>query len=160
MPYWAAAQLQPQRDGLALQCLRQAGFATYAPRLREHRHVHGRKVVHTPLLFPGYLFVLIELQWHTARWTPGVVRIVMNGSGPAHVPDGVIAALKARERGGLIELPRFWPGDRVRIVRGPFTNHVGLYQGMKPRERIEVLLAVLGGSTRLTLPSDAVEAAP
>ena len=45
MAYWAAAQLQPQRDGLALQCLRQAGFETYAPRLREHRTVHGRKVV-------------------------------------------------------------------------------------------------------------------
>jgi len=52
MPFWAAAQLQPQRDGLALHCLRQAGFETYAPRLREHRTAHGRKVVRTPLLFP------------------------------------------------------------------------------------------------------------
>jgi transcriptional antiterminator RfaH len=162
MSYWAAAQLQPQRDGLALHCLRQAGFETYAPRLREQRTAHGRKVVRTPLLFPGYLFVLIELQWHTARWAPGVVRLVMNGIGPAAVPEAVITDLKAREIGGLINLPRppkFRAGDRLRVTRGPFAGHVGLSAGMKPRERVEVLLAILGGSQRVTLAADAVEQA-
>ena len=162
MSYWAAAQLQPQRDALALHCLHQAGFETYAPRLREPRTAHGRKVVRTPLLFPGYLFVLIHLQWHTARWAPGVVRLVMNGIGPAAVPEAVIEDLKARETGGLIDLPRppkFRAGDRVRILHGPFIGHVGLFAGMKPRERIEVLLAILGGSQRVTLAADAVEQA-
>jgi transcriptional antiterminator RfaH len=163
MPYWAAAQLQPQRDGLALHCLRQAGFETYAPRLREPRTAHGREVTRTPLLFPGYLFVFIRLQWHTARWAPGVARIVLAGGTPAVVPEGVIMALKARETGGLIDLPRppkFRPGDRVRVLRGPFTGHVGLYHGMRPHERVEVLLAILGGAQRVTLAADAVEAAP
>jgi len=118
-------------------------------------------VVRTPLLFPGYLFVFIELQWSRARWSPGVVRIVLNGGTPAVVPDGVIAALKARETGGLIELPRppkFRPGDRVRLLHGPLAGHVGLYAGMKARERIEVLLSLLGGRQRVTLPRDDVEA--
>ena len=162
MSFWAAAQLQPQRDGLALQCLRQAGFETYAPRLREPRIARGRKVTRTPLLFVSYVFVLIELQWHTARWAPGVVRLVMNGVGPAAVPAAVIEDLKARETGGLIDLPRppkFRPGDRLRVTRGPFAGHVGLYAGMKPRERVEVLLAILGGSQRVTLSADAVEQA-
>jgi transcriptional antiterminator RfaH len=162
MSFWAAAQLSPQRDGLALHCLRQAGFETYAPRLRERRTVHGRAVVRTPLLFPGYLFVWIELQWSRARWAPGVVRLVLNGGTPAVVPDGVIAQLKEREVKGLIELPRppkFHPGDRVRVLHGPLAGHVGLYAGMKPRERIEVLLAILGGSQRVTLAADSVEQA-
>jgi transcriptional antiterminator RfaH len=162
MSYWAAAQLQPQRDGLAALCLRQAGFEIYVPRLREPRTTHGRKVTRTPLLFPGYLFVLIELQWHTARWAPGVVRLVMNGIGPAAVPAAVIEDLKARETGGLIDLPqppKFRPGDRLRILHGPFAGHVGLYAGMRPRERIEVLLAILGGAQRVTLAADAVEQA-
>jgi transcriptional antiterminator RfaH len=115
----------------------------------------------TPLLFPGYLFVWIELQWHTARWAPGVVRLVMNGVGPATVPDGVITDLKGRETGGLIDLPsppKFRAGDRVRILHGPFAGHVGLYAGMRPHERVEVLLAILGGAQRVTLPVAAVEA--
>jgi transcription antitermination factor NusG len=75
------------------------GFETYAPRLRERRVRHGRKVEIRPLLFPSYVFVLIELQWHQARWAPGVIRLVMDGMSPAVVPNPVIAALRARERG-------------------------------------------------------------
>jgi transcriptional antiterminator RfaH len=162
MSFWCAAQLQPQRDGLALHCLAAAGYQVYAPRLRERRTANGRAVVRTPLLFPGYLFILIELQWHTARWSPGVVRIVLSGGTPAAVPDGVIMALQARETGGLIELPRppkFRPGDRVRVLHGPFAGHIGLFAGMKPREHIEVLLAILGAAQRVTLAADAVEQA-
>jgi transcription antitermination factor NusG len=160
MSYWAAAQLQPQRDALATHCLHQAGFETYAPRLREPRIVAGRKVVKTPLLFPGYLFVLIRLQWHTARWAPGVVRLVLNGGTPAVVPDAVITAIRRREVGGLIELPKepkFRIGGRVRVTHGPLSGLTGLYQGQKPRERVEVLLAILGGEQKITLASDAVE---
>jgi transcriptional antiterminator RfaH len=90
-----------------------------------------------------------------------VVRIVMNGAAPAAVPDSVIAALKARERGGLIELPRapkFRSGDRVRVLHGPFIGLVGLYAGMKPHERVAVLLTLLGGQQRVTLPKGDVEA--
>ena len=54
MAFWAAAQLQPQRDQLALHCLNLFGFETYAPRLRDQRTIRGRKVIKTPLLFPAY----------------------------------------------------------------------------------------------------------
>jgi transcriptional antiterminator RfaH len=161
MPFWACAQLQPQRERLALHCMALAGYETYRPLLRQHRVSRGRRIETTPALFPGYLFVLIEMQWHTARWAPGVVRIVLDGATPAKVPDDVIAALRARETDGLINLPRppkFRPGDRMRILHGPLIGLVGLYAGMKPRERVEVLLALLGGSQRVTLAADAVEA--
>jgi transcriptional antiterminator RfaH len=162
MPYWAAAQLQPQRERLALHTLALAGYVTYLPRLRQHRVSHGRRIETTPALFPGYAFVLIELQWHAARWAPGVTRIVLDGAAPARVPDGVIAEIRSRERGGVVELPRpprVHPGDRVRVLHGPFIGHVGLYAGMRPRERVEVLLAILGGAQRVTLAVDAVEPA-
>jgi transcription antitermination factor NusG len=77
------------------------------------------------------------------------------------MPDGVIAEIRGRERGGLVELPRrelARVGDPVRVVRGPFQGHVGLYAGMKPRERVEVLLAIPGGRQRVALPRGDVEA--
>src|SRR5262245_38664832 len=129
MAYWAAAQLVPQKDRLALFFLGQAGFETYAPRLKAPCKVRGRTVVKTPLLFPGYLFVRIELQWHAARWAVGVNKLVMAGATPAAVPDPVIAELRRRECGGLIELPsRFRRGDPVRILGGPLRGQLALFQ--------------------------------
>src|SRR5262245_26918708 len=92
MAYWCAARLQPNREALALHCLGLAGYETYFPRLRDRRIRHGRKVELRPALFPGYAFVLIQLQWHAARWAPGTLGLIMDGVGPAHVPDNVIAA--------------------------------------------------------------------
>jgi transcription antitermination factor NusG len=159
MAFWACAQLRPQRERLALYCLALAGYATYRPLLRQHRVSRGRRIDTTPALFPGYAFVLIELQWHAARWAPGVVRIVLDGAAPAHVPDTVIAEIRSRERGGLVELPaRFKRGDPVRILRGPFQGRLAIYAGMKPRERIEILLGLLGGQHRVVMAQGDVEA--
>lgn len=164
MSYWAAAQLQPQRDQLALHCLQHRGFEIYAPRLRDRRVVRGCKVTRTPLLFPSYVFVFIDLQWSDARWAPGVVRLVMDGVAPARVSASLITALKAREVGGLIELPppppRFRRGDYVQVLRGPFSGKVGLFAGMRPHDRVAVLLTMLGGSRRVELSGAGVERWP
>src|SRR5262245_58623634 len=159
--FWACAQLQPRREALAVHCLALAGFSVYTPRLREHRVLRGRRVEVNPPLFPGYAFVAIELQWHAARWAAGVMRLVMDGAAPARVPDAVIAEIRARERGGLIELSKpqpARPGDAVKILRGPFEGRLAIYAGMRPRQRVEVLLSLLCSRQRMTLAADAVEA--
>ena len=94
MPYWCACRLQLHREALALHCLGLNGYETYYPRLRDRRIRFGRTIENRPALFPGYAFVLIQLQWHTARWTPGTLGLIMGGSGPAKVPDGVIAEIR------------------------------------------------------------------
>ena len=117
--YWAAAQLKPRAERLALHCLTLNGYETYLPRLREVRVSRGRKIEVRPALFPGYCFVAITLQWHAARWAPGVARIVLDGMAPARVPDAIIAEIRAREVCGLVELPKpplAQSGDAVRIV--------------------------------------------
>jgi transcriptional antiterminator RfaH len=149
-----------RREALALHCLGLAGYATYCPRLRTQRISHGRRIEVRPLLFPGYAFVWIELQWHAARWAPGTLGLIMNGSGPARVPDAVIAEIRSREREGLIELPKppgLQRGDAVRVIHGPLQGLRGLYDGMKPRERVAVLLAILGDQQRVELPAQAIE---
>jgi transcriptional antiterminator RfaH len=145
MSYWACAQLETHRERLALHCLGLRGFEVYLPRIRLKRVT--RRTPTTAALFPGYCFVAIELQWHAARWSPGITRLVLDGDRPAKVPDKVIAELKGRERGGLVELPAdpgFRRGDRVRIVRGPLLGLEGLIEGLRPQQRVEILLAALG----------------
>ena len=152
----------PQKERLALRCLELAGYEVYFPRLRERRRRHGRLVWATAPLFPLYVFLVVESQWYSARWAPGVARLIMNGATtPARVPGAVIDEIRQRERGGLVLLPQQGPhlGDRMRILQSPFTGHLALYAGMAPHERVAVLLTLLGAQRRVELPGDAVEAA-
>jgi transcriptional antiterminator RfaH len=157
--YWACAQLEPNRERLALHCLQEvAGFTTYCPRIQARSKSRGTTV---KPLFPGYAFVLIITGWWAARWSPGVRRIVLDGASPAKVPDAVISDLRLRESdGGVIFLPEreLVRGDRVRILAGPFRDQLAILAGMKPHQRVEVLLQLLGRHQRVTLPKDDVEA--
>jgi transcriptional antiterminator RfaH len=159
MPYWACAQLETNRERLALHCLGLAGYEVYLPRLRINREKQLRKAgAQAPALFPGYCFVWIELQWHAARWSPGVLRLVLDGMQPAKLPDKVIAELKRRERNGLVELPpppELRRGDQVRIMRGLFVGQLAVFDGMRPHERVAVLLQLLG---RVELPKNDITA--
>jgi transcriptional antiterminator RfaH len=160
MSYWACAQTEPKREGAATHFLGLAGYEVYCPRLRLVRPRRGRKVETRPALFPSYLFIRIINGWWSARWSIGIVRLLANGETPMVVPDALITEIKSRERGGLVELPRrdgLRPGEQVRILAGPLMGHVGLYAGMRPHERVLVLLALLGGQQRVELAKAAVE---
>jgi transcriptional antiterminator RfaH len=160
MSYWACAQLLPNKAALALHCLSVAGYVTYYPRLREQRRSFGRKIEVRPPLFLNYAFIQIERQWYSARWAAGVYKLIMGGGErPAIVPEGIISAIKARECNGLVELPRpqFAPGAKVRIVEGPLSGLEGLYDGQAPRERVAILLSLLGGQSRVVLRRDDIE---
>jgi transcriptional antiterminator RfaH len=159
MSYWAAAQLQASRERLALHCLSKVnGFEVYSPRIKAPR---ARREAGTRPLFPGYCFILIVSQWWAARWSPGVIRIVLDGAVPARVPDQVIDEIRRREVRGIVELPEppgLEVGDRVRVTRGPLVGLTGLYQGMNGRQRVDILLSILGGACRVTLAKSDVVA--
>jgi transcriptional antiterminator RfaH len=161
MSYWCAAQLEPRRERarLALHLLAQEKFVVYAPKLREQRIVRGRREDHETFLFPGYAFVLIQLQWSAARWCPGVVRLIMDGLQPARVADEVIEAIRVRERNGAVVLPRngLKPGNKVRLLAGPFSGHCAVYAGMSGLERVAVLLHLLGSERRIILAQRDIE---
>ena len=61
---------------------------------------------------------------------------------------------------GLIELappPPLRRDARVRILRGPFTGHLAIFADMRPRQRVEILLQLLGGEQRVTLAKKDIE---
>jgi transcriptional antiterminator RfaH len=79
------------------------------------------------------------------------------------VPVGIVEALKNREdANGFIQLdcrPRFHVGDKIRVLDGAFTACLGLFEGMAERERIAILLDLLGRKVRVVLDADLVAAA-
>jgi transcriptional antiterminator RfaH len=163
MAFWACARLEPRREAVALHFLKLAGYQVYIPQVREQRLRSHRRVEVIAPLFPAYGFILIQAQWHSARWSIGVSAIIMDGQAPAKVPDQVIDEIQRREVRGAVELPKLpglKTGDRVRVLGGSFQGHLGLYAGMKPHARVEVLLTLLGSRQRVTLPRGSIELAP
>ena len=49
-------------------------------------------------------------------------------------------------------------GRPRRVTGGPFQGRLGLVAGMAPRERVVILLSLLGSQQRVSLPEGDVEA--
>jgi transcriptional antiterminator RfaH len=164
--YWCCAQHETGRERLALYTLGLNHYETYLPRIRARRMTVTRKLVETASpLFPGYVFIrIVAGQWWAARRSAGIARIILDGERPAVVPDAVIDAIKAREVDGLVQFasppPEFSPGDRLRIVDGALAGQLAVFKGMKARERIEVLLILLGAPRRVEIAKSIVRLEP
>jgi len=165
-PRWYVAHTHPHAEAKATAHLSRQGFATYFPRyLKRRRHARRIEVVASPL-FPRYLFVAVDIsaqRWRAIYSTVGVTRLVSHGDEPTPVPGGIVEALKDREdANGFIKLdqrPRFRPGDKIRVLDGAFTSCLGLFDGMAERERIAILLELLGRKVRVVIDADLVAAA-
>lgn len=165
-PRWYVVQTQANAENKAIAHLGRQGFATYLPRyLKRRRHARRIDIVAAPL-FPRYLFVEIDMgvqRWRSIYSTVGVSRLVSNGDFPAPVPDEVISSLKRREStSGFVQLdhrPKFKAGDKVRILEGAFYDCLGIYDGMSDRERVEILLDLLGRKVRVRMNAEAIAAA-
>jgi transcriptional antiterminator RfaH len=165
-PRWYVVQTNPNAEGKAYSHLVRQGFEAYLPRyLKRRRHARRIENVLAPL-FPRYLFVSVDIasqRWRAIRSTIGVSRLVCNGDVPACVHKGVVHALKLRETAGsgikLDPQPRFAAGERVRIVDGVFGNCFGLFDGMADRDRVAILLDLLGRKVRVLVEDLSVVAA-
>jgi transcriptional antiterminator RfaH len=163
---WHVVQVRVHAEVKAQMHLARQGFATYLPRyLKRRRHARRVEIVAAPL-YPSYLFVTFDRaihRWRSIQSTVGVARLVCNGDVPAALDNSIINGLKSREdTRGFIQLerrPQFAAGDKVRVREGVFRNCLGLFEGMGDRERIAILLELLGRKVRVVLDEEFVVAA-
>ncbi|MDE5453002.1 transcriptional activator RfaH [Bradyrhizobium sp. CSA112] len=163
---WYVVQTQINAEAKAARNLVRQGFEVYLPRYLKRRS-HARKIekVAAPL-FPRYLFVRIDMttqRWRSVQSTFGVSRLVLNGSGPAPVAQQVLDLLQTRENeNGYVKLdqrPKFARGEKVRVLAGAFAENLGLFDGQADRDRIAILLDLLGRKVRVSIEADMVAAA-
>jgi len=128
--------------------LMRAKYETYIPRIKHRSRIAP--------LFPSYLFVRAADRWYPVRWTDHVVRLLMSGDQPAQLPEATVASIRKREVGGFVKLPsppRLRKGQPVRVIRGSFEGLLAVHQGMGSRERVWVLLTLMGQQVPVELPS-------
>lgn len=162
MKRWFVAQTKARSEEQARVNLERQGFCAYLPRYRrERRHARRRDVVRAPL-FPGYIFVRLDLDespWRSINGTFGVDHLICHGERPAAVPDGIVEQIAARENDdGLIPLHArpFQKGDALRIVSGALADCLGFFDRMADRDRVVLLLDLLGRKVRVQAPLEAV----
>jgi len=146
--------------------LTRQGFESYLPRFLKRRR-HARKVDVAPVpLFPGYLFVALDLEaarWRSIHGTVGVSRLVCHGDDPAPIPEGIIEEIRGREdtAGWVVLRPQtaLRSGQSVEISNGPLAELRGVFEGLDSKERVIVLLNLLGREVRARVPLGWVQAA-
>lgn len=153
MKQWFAVMTKPRAEALGREHLERQGFEVRLPRIRRER----RGAAIEPL-FPRYLFLRADPDREDlarVRSTRGVCGLVRFGATPATVPEPVIDALVARtDAEGLVRLdaPALRAGAPVRIVDGPLAGLQAVFAAEAARERVELLVRLLGESCRLTVP--------
>ena len=153
---WFVAQVKPRQEKLAISHLERQGFVTHCPMVARSRLVAKKPTLVREPLFPGYVFVELgaEDRWRSINGTIGVLRLVTFGNAPASVPAGFVERLQdlADADGHVAFEEDFKPGDTVRVIGGPFDDLCGSLAGISGGERVVVLLQLLSGETRVTLP--------
>ncbi|MDJ1007881.1 MAG: transcription termination/antitermination NusG family protein [Paracoccaceae bacterium] len=159
---WYALQLRPGGLERAQTNLARQGIGWLMPQRPRTTRRAGRHINVMRPLFPGYLFIERHADsppWRTINSTYGVAKAVCLEPGrPAEVPRALIAVLKAAstEAGEYIGDPDpFRPGDDVRVTAGPFANFIARVEAVPERDRIYVLLDMMGRDVRTTIrPGD------
>ncbi len=155
---WYVANTRPHAEKLALVHLRRQGFRGFLPTCAGTiRHARQFRDAETPL-FPGYIFVGLDLardRWRAINGTQGVVALVAAGNEPAAVPRGIVEALQAMSTAaGLIGFEHeMRVGQRVRMIAGPFADALGRLEHMDAQGRVRVLLDMMGTVVRVTAQS-------
>ena len=159
---WYAVQTQPNRENLAVAHLERQGFDVWLPRIEQIiRHARQTKRVRRPL-FPGYLFINLDLEttmWRTINGTVGVKNIVSCGHTPSVVDREFITVLKASESlEGFVDTgnDNLRPGQDVEILSGPMAGQIGKLLRLDAGNRVTVLLQMLGHFVRGKIDRKAV----
>lgn len=159
MKRWYVVQTHLCAENRAGANLERQGFDVYCP-VYERRRSHARKVETVRAsLFPGYLFVAMDVEaqrWRAVLSTQGVRRLVSQGTEPVAIANAVIDEIRGREDAdGLVRvtLPAvaFASGSKVTIDAGRTGALSALFVEMDDQRRAVVLVDILGRLARVEL---------
>lgn len=158
MTAWFVVRAKTGAEERAVWHLNNQGFETYLPRYRKQvRHARKTSTVLKPL-FPGYVFVNMDLgrqRWRSVNGTMGVISLVQFGDEPAPLPQAMIDAIRAREDAeGAVSVARddLKKGDRVRVREGAFADYMAILDEVSDDKRVFLMLDLMGREVRVSVP--------
>ncbi|MBO0911132.1 MAG: UpxY family transcription antiterminator [Acidobacteria bacterium] len=139
--FWYAAYTCSRHEKRVAEQLEERGIEHFLPLYRSVRRWKDRKKELELVLFPGYVFVRLDLA-HRVRVLelPGVVRFVSFNGQPAALPGDDIDGLRSGLSHNLVaeHHPFLNVGRRVRVISGPLSGA----QGILVRRRNDARLVI------------------
>lgn len=125
----------------------------------------GKKKTNTRKVFPGYIFVQMEINtetWHVVKTTPKVTGFIGGSRNPPPITEeeikriiGVEAEDEQDETTVVIDFER---GDEVNIIDGPFASMKGRVEEVnQARGKLRVMVSIFGRPTAVELDFTQVE---
>jgi transcriptional antiterminator RfaH len=156
---WYLVYTKPKGEIVAAENLSRQDYQTYLPLFKKTRIKNAQAKTIIEPLFPRYVFIELSIEtdnWSPIRSTLGVSKIVNFGFTPAKVPDSLISILKENENSdGLYEFveKRLVKGQSVEIMSGPMMGYSGIFNKYSTKNRVSILLNLLGKETSVLLSS-------
>jgi len=141
---WFAVHVKRRSERSVAVILENKGYVQFLPTRpgRSDRSAHGADQP----LFPGYVFCRFDSSVRgPIVTTPGVIRIVGFGDGPAAIPNTEIEAIQMIGKSGLPVEPHPYVqnGDRVRISDGPLRGLEGKVIAVEQKNLFVVSVTLL-----------------
>lgn len=126
---------------------------------------NGQKITSERRLFPGYVFIEIELTdetWHLVKSTPKVTGFIGGKANkPTPIPLSEVQAMRDKMKAGF-DKPKhkilFEIGEVVRIKEGPFADFTGnIEEVIYEKNRLRVSVTIFGRATSVDMEFSQVE---
>src|SRR5579864_1440572 len=141
--HWYALYTAPRHEKRVADQIGRQGIACFLPLYRSVRRWKDRRKELSLVLFPGYVFVRMQLQNRfRVLQLPGAVRLVSFNGQPAAIPEEEIETLRSRLAGsGNIEPhPYLSAGRHVRVRSGPLQGLEGII--LRTKDRCRIVLSI------------------
>ena len=131
-------------------------FQVVVPTVEEIEIKDGKRRTVERCLYPGYIMVQLQLtddSWYVVRNTPGVTGFVGMGNNPTPLrTEAVQGILRRMEAAAPQVRATFKPGQKVRIIEGPFADFIGTVDEIdEERTKVRVLVSFFGRETPVEL---------
>jgi transcriptional antiterminator NusG len=139
-------------------------FDVVVPTEEEIEVREGKRRTIERRVFPGYILVQMKMDedsWYVVRNTPGVTGFVGMGNEPTPLrPEEVSQIMRRMEAEAPKIKVTFKPGQRVRIIDGPFNDFMGTVGDIDmEKAKVRVMVSFFGRETPVELDFLQVEKA-
>ena len=151
MKFWLVATYKINENKRLESNLSSQNFDYYLPKIKIKKPDSNLK---KEVLFPGYVFIKARFEdYSLIKYTKGIKKVVKFGKNIPRLTDYEVKSIKSIEKLSNSKpiIPKINIGQEALVTDGPFKGTLVKIFSLPSKERIEVLLTILGSSRKVSI---------